>query len=83
MPAHCPHDSCTCQPLSTARRGDPLVVRHLVGSDGDCRRLRELGFHEAAPISVVCSGGAVIAQVQGTKICLSRSMAETVFVAAA
>ena len=83
MPAHCPHDGCTCQPLSSSRRGDALVVRHLTGGADDCRRLREMGFREDAAVSVVCTGGAVIAQVQGAKICLSRRMAETVLVAAA
>jgi len=83
MPASCPHEGCICQPLSTARRGEALVVRHLVGGPGDCQRLREMGFREAAAVSLVCTGGAVIAQVQGAKICLSRSMAETVLVTAA
>ena len=83
MPAHCHHEGCICQPISTARRGDALVVRHLVGDAGDCHRLREMGLREDAPVSVVCVGGAVIAQVQDAKVCLSRSMAESVLVAAA
>jgi Fe2+ transport system protein FeoA len=81
MSSHCPLDGCICQPLSTARRGESLVVRHLTGEPDDCRRLREMGLRERASISVVCIGGAVIAQVQGAKVCLSRRMAETVFVA--
>lgn len=83
MPASCPHEGCICQPLTTARRGESLVVRHLVGGHDDRRRLREMGIREQAFVSVVCAGGAVIAQVQGAKICLSRRMAETVLVTAA
>jgi Fe2+ transport system protein FeoA len=83
MPASCPHEGCICQPLTTARRGVSLVVRHLVGSQNDRQRLLEMGFREQAYVSVVCAGGAVIAQVQGAKICLSRSMAESVLVTAA
>jgi len=83
MSAHCPHEGCICQPLSTARRGESVVVRHLAGEPDDCRRLREMGFRENMALSVVCVGGAVIAQVQGAKVCLSRSMAEAVLVAGA
>lgn len=83
MSASCHHEGCICHPLSAARRGEALVVRHLIGGSEDCQRLREMGIREEASVSVVCSGGAVIARVQGAKICLSRSMAEAVFVTAA
>ena len=77
----CQHDDCICQPLPTARRGDRMVVRHLHGDAGECHRLREMGFHEQAEIRLVCSGGMVIAQVQGARICLSHRMAESILVA--
>lgn len=83
MSSHCPHDGCTCQPLSSARRGEAMVVRHLTAADDDCHRLREMGLREHTPVRVVCAGGAVIAQVGEAKICLSHRMAETIFVAAA
>ena len=79
--SHCPHDGCICQPLSTARRGESVIVRHLTGEADECRRLRELGLREESSLTVVCSGGAVIAQVRGAKICLSRRLAATVLVA--
>jgi Fe2+ transport system protein FeoA len=53
-------------------------VRHLEGNDS--QRLRELGFNESAEVRVVCAGSAVIAQVHGSKICLSRRMAEAILV---
>jgi Fe2+ transport system protein FeoA len=60
-----------------------MVVRHLTGALSDCRRLREMGFHEAAEVRLVCAGGAIIVQVQGAKVCLSQSMAESILVATA
>ena len=60
-----------------------MVVRHLHGASGDCHRLREMGFHEMAEVRLVCAGGAIIAQVQGAKICLSHSMAQSILVATA
>ena len=41
------------------------------------------GFHEMAEVRLVCAGGAIIAQVQGAKICLSHSMAQSILVATA
>ena len=79
----CTHDGCICQPLPAARRGERVVVRHLQGPDDDCRRLREMGFLEQAVVQMVCAGGAVIAQVQGAKVCLSHRMAESILVAPA
>jgi Fe2+ transport system protein FeoA len=58
-----------------------MVVRHLQGGSADCHRLRELGFNESAEVRLICSGGAIIAQVQGAKICLSQSMAQSIMVA--
>jgi len=55
----------------------------LQGAAGDCHRLREMGFHEMAEVRLVCAGGAIIAQVQGAKICLSHSMAQSILVATA
>ena len=60
-----------------------MVVRHLTGEAGDCRRLREMGFHEAAEVRLVCAGGAIIAQVQGAKVCISQHMAASILVAMA
>ena len=83
MSRHCTHEGCICQPLSIARRGESVVVRHITGEAADCQRLREMGFREEERVSVVCVGGAIIAQVHGTKVCLSRAMAERILVAAA
>ena len=60
-----------------------MVVRHLKGESADCQRLRELGFHETAEVQLVCAGGAIIAQVRGSKICLSHGMAQSILVATA
>jgi Fe2+ transport system protein FeoA len=78
----CEDDSCVCRPLSAVRRGQRVVVRHLRGEAGDCRRLREMGFHEQAEVELVCGGPAVLAQVRGSRVCLSGRMADSVLVAA-
>lgn len=78
----CEEDSCVCRPLSEVRRGQRVVVRHLRGEAGDCRRLREMGFCEEAEVELVCGGPAVLAQVRGSRVCLSGRMAEAVLVAA-
>ena len=74
----CQSDGCACVPLSKMHRGDRVVVRHLEGIDS--QRLRELGFNESAEVKLVCVGGAVIAQLRGSKFCLSRRMAEGILV---
>ncbi len=81
MSPACDHDGCVCHPLSTAKRGDRVVVRHLQGATGDCHRLREMGFLESAEVRLVCAGSAVIAQVKGAKVCLSHHMARSILVA--
>lgn len=83
MSPACQHDRCICQPLPSVKRGERVVVRHLHGDSGDCHRLREMGFHEMAEVKLVCAGGAVIAQVQGARICLTHRLAASILVATA
>jgi Fe2+ transport system protein FeoA len=77
----CHQDGCICQPLSEARRGQRVVVRHLQGGVEDCRRLREMGFHEEAEVRLVCASPTVLAQVKDARVCLSGRMAAAVLVA--
>ncbi len=79
----CPDDGCICKPLTSARRGDRVVVRHLQGAEADRTRLREMGIREEVEVHMVCGGGPVIAHVQGAKVCLSVRLAETILVAPA
>ena len=58
-----------------------MVVRHLEGEA--VQRLRELGFNESTEVKIVCAGSAMIAQVHGSKICLSRRMASGILVVSA
>ena len=78
----CDEPECRCQRLGEAQRGKPVIVRHLQGSEETTRRLREMGFREDAPVTVVCPGGSLIAQVMGSRVCLSREMAAAVLVTA-
>lgn len=82
MSPACDHDDCICQPLHTAKRGERMVVRHLHGDSSECHRLREMGFHEHAEVRLLRSGGSIVAQLQGAKICLSQNMAQSILVAA-
>jgi Fe2+ transport system protein FeoA len=77
----CDEVDCTCQPLRTVRTGDWVYVRHLTGDPPLIQRLREMGFYEQAEVRVVCAGGAVIAQVHGSKVCLSHGLAGAILVA--
>lgn len=82
MSSACTHEGCVCQPLPSVKRGERMIVRHLHGESGDCHRLREMGFCESSEVRLVCAGGAIIAQVQGAKICLSHHMAQSIMVTA-
>lgn len=83
MSPACQQDGCICQPLPSVKRGERVRVRHLHGDADACHRLREMGFRESAEIQLLCAGGAVIAQVQGARVCLSHRMAESILVATA
>lgn len=76
----CEEPHCRCQKLGVIARGKSVTVRHLIGAVETTRRLREMGFREEGEVTVVCPGGALIAQVMGSRVCLSREMAEAVLV---
>jgi len=76
----CEEPDCRCQELGAIGRGKAVVVRHLKGAAETTRRLREMGFREDRTVTVICPGGALIASVMGSRVCLSREMAEAVLV---
>lgn len=76
----CEEPDCRCQKLGAIGRGKAVVVRHLQGAAGITHRLREMGFREDSQVTVICPGGALIAQVMGSRVCLSREMADAVLV---
>ncbi|HLB32631.1 MAG TPA: FeoA family protein [Chthoniobacterales bacterium] len=69
-------------PLSEAEAGALLSVERLEGSEKVCRRLREVGFCEKAEIRLLTRGGQMICSVCGTRLALSRKLAQNIWVKA-
>lgn len=66
--------------LCQAQIGCRLRVRSLKGQPSVCHRLREMGFCELAEIQKVADNGALICQVCGAKVALSRSIGKEILV---
>jgi ferrous iron transport protein A len=66
--------------LCEARIGAKLRVRSLQSKPAVCQRLREMGFCELAEIHKVADNGALICQVCGSRVALSRSLAREILV---
>ncbi len=74
--------SCTTSitPLSKAEAGKILSIERLEGNEKVCRRLREVGFCEKAEVKLLTRGGQMICSVCGTRLALSRKLAEKIWV---
>ena len=68
--------------LCEATIGTKLRVRSLNGQTAICQRLREMGFCEYAEIHKVADNGALICQVCGSRVALSRKLAKGIMVQA-
>ncbi len=68
--------------LCEARVGAKLRVRGLKSRPAICRRLREMGFCEFAEIHKVADNGALICQVCGARVALSRKLGKEIMVEA-
>lgn len=66
--------------LCQARVGSKLRVRDLKSNPAICQRLREMGFCEFAEIHKVADNGALICQVCGARVALSRSLGKQIIV---
>jgi ferrous iron transport protein A len=66
--------------LCEAQVGLRLRVRGLKSQPAICQRLREMGFCEFAEIHKVADNGALICQVCGTRVALSRSLGKEIIV---
>ena len=69
--------------LRQLARGVPARVARLAASEPECQRLREMGFCEQAVVRVLTSGAAVVCQICGARVCLSRQLADSIWVAPA
>ncbi len=75
--------TCAAQiPLSMAGTGVEVSVVSIRGKDDTKRFLRNLGFVEGASATVVSEmNGNVIVNVKGTRVAVSRSMANRILTA--
>lgn len=68
-------------PLSLLGSGGAGRVLALRGREETCRYLENLGFVPGTDVSVISEiGGNVIVGVKGTRVAISRSMANKIFV---
>lgn len=68
------------QSLSQIERGIACVIGALQGSQEICRRLREVGFLEDMEICKLSDGHNIICQLCGSKMALSRELAECILI---
>lgn len=67
-------------PLSMAKPGTEVSVHSIKGKDETRRFLESLGFVEGAAVTVVTElGGNIIVNVKGTRVAISRSMANRIY----
>ena len=66
--------------LCEARVGVKLRIRGLQGSEKECHRLREMGVCELRDIKKLTNGGNMICNVCGTRLALSRNLAQSIMV---
>ena len=68
-------------PLSMAVPGAVTTVRKISGRDETRRFLASLGFVEGGSVTVISElGGNLIVNVKNTRVALSKSMANRIFV---
>jgi ferrous iron transport protein A len=69
-------------PLSMVRTGEKVRVKSISGKDDTRRFLTSIGFVEDAEVAVVTEmNGNVIVNVKGTRVAISKAMANRVLTA--
>lgn len=67
--------------LSMADFGDKKTISKIVGKEDTRHHLESLGFVEGADVTVVSSlGGNLIVSVKGTRVAISRAIANKIIV---
>lgn len=61
-------------------KGRKVRVYSLDGESIACQRLREMGFCEDAEVKVLTNNGSMVCQVCGSKVGLSKQVANAVIV---
>ncbi len=60
--------------LAQARCGESLRIISLCSDLPDCQRLRELGFCEMSEVCKLSDSGAIICNLLGTRVAISREL---------
>ncbi len=69
-------------PLTFVKQGESVVVVSVGGNDAAKKHLADLGFVEGSQVDVVSShNGDLILNIKGTKLAMTREMAQKVKVA--
>ncbi len=69
-------------PLAMVRRGEEVTVQSIHGRAEVKRFLNNLGFVENAVVTVISEmGGDVIVSVKGTRVAVSKAMANKIYTA--
>lgn len=67
--------------LSMADYGDKKTIAKITGNEDTRHHLESLGFVEGADVTVVSSlGGNLIVSVKGTRVAISRTIANKIIV---
>ena len=66
--------------LLSAPVGMRLRLLALEAKPAQCQRLREMGFCESAEIIKLSQGAALVCQVCGTRLALSKDLAKDIFI---
>jgi len=66
--------------LLTAPMGKKLRLLALEAKPAQCQRLREMGFCESAEIVKLSQGAALVCQVCGTRLALSKDLAKDILI---
>jgi Fe2+ transport system protein FeoA len=66
--------------LSKAAPDRLLRVSRLEGDEATNKRLREIGLRESAELRLVSRGGQFICSVCGTRLALSKQLAERIWI---
>ena len=66
--------------LLSAPMGKKLRLVVLQAKPAQCQRLREMGFCESAEIIKLSQGAALVCQVCGTRLALSKDLAKDILI---
>ena len=66
--------------LLSAPMGKKLRLVVLQAKPAQCQRLREMGFCESAEIIKLSQGAALVCQVCGTRLALSKELAKDILI---